>query len=76
MWQVVSVIVSLKVYQKYKFGQALMYMKDMHMLYGKLNIYHDLVLDQNINDNVYSTPLYHEFWNVDHKITMLGIGLH
>ena len=34
------------------------------------------VLDQNVNDNAYSTPLLHEALYVDHKMVMLGIGLY
>ena len=50
-----------------------MYMQHKHMVYGELHIHHYLVLDQNANDNAYSTPLRNEFWNVDHKELMLGI---
>ena len=44
------------------------------MVCGKLNICHDLVLDKNVNNNAYSTPLLHEALDVDHKMVMLGIG--
>ena len=44
------------------------------MVYGELQIYHEIVLDQNENDNAYSTPLIHEALDVNHKILMLGIG--
>ena len=62
------------VYHIYKVFLALMYMQHKHMVYGKLHIYLYLVLDKNANDNVYSTPLRHEVWNVEHKIIILGIG--
>ena len=52
-----------------------MYMQHKHMLYEELYIYHYLVLYQNVIDNAYSTPLRHEFWNVDYNIVMLGINL-
>ena len=45
------------------------------MVYDELHIHHYLVLDQNENDNSYSTPLRHDFWNKDHRIVMLGIHL-
>ena len=38
-------------------------------------MYHYLVLDNNVNDNAYSTPLRYEVWNMDHKMVMLGIAL-
>ena len=74
-WQVYSAFVYLMVYHISKVCPALMYMQHMHMVYGELQIYHYLVLDQNLNDNAYSTPLRHEVWNMDHKKVMLGIYL-
>ena len=50
-------------------------MQHKHMLYGKFHIYHYLVLDQNENDNAYSTPLRHEVCNVDQKMVIMGIDL-
>ena len=41
-----------------------MYKQHMHMVYGELYIYIYQVLDQNANDNAYSTPLRHKVWNV------------
>ena len=64
------------VYHKYKVGQALMHIQHMHMEYSKLHIFRDLVLDQNINDNAYSTPFLHEALYVDQKMIIMGIGLH
>ena len=55
-------------------GQALMYMQQRQMVYGELHIYHDLDLDQNVNDNSYPTPLLHEALYVNHKMEMMGIG--
>ena len=45
------------------------------MVYGELHILPFLVFDKNANDNAYSTPLRHEVWNVDHKMTIMGIDL-
>ena len=42
----------------------------MHMVYGGFHRHHYLVLDQNASDNIFSTPLCHEVWNVDHKMVM------
>ena len=53
-----------------------MYIKHMHIKCGESHICHDLVLDQNVNDNAYSTPLLHEALDVDHKMVILGIGLY
>ena len=53
-----------------------MYMQHMHMELGELHIFHELVLDQNINDHAYSTNLLHEALDVDHKMAILGIGLY
>ena len=61
------------IYQISKVCLALMYMQHKHMVYGKLHIYPYLVLDQNSNDNAYSTPLCHEVYKVDHKMIILGI---
>ena len=63
------------VYQISKVCLALMYIQHKHMVYGEFHIYPYLVLDQNANDNAYSTPLSHEIWNVDHKMIILGIDL-
>ena len=76
LWQVGSVIVFLKVYQKYKICPALLYMQHMHMECNESHICHDIFLDQNVNDNAYSTPLIHENLDVDHKMLILGIGLY
>ena len=54
--------------------QALMYMQHRNMVCGVLNIFHDLDLDQTVNDNAYPTPLLHEALDVNHRMTMLGIG--
>ena len=64
------------VYQKSKAVQSLMYMQHRHMECGKLHIWHDLVLDQNVSDNAYSTSLLHEALDVNHKMVILGIGLY
>ena len=69
-------LVSLTIYHKSKVDQAFICMQHRHMVCGKLHIYHDLVLDQIVNDNYYSTPLLHEDFDVDHKMVMLGIGLY
>ena len=52
-----------------------MYMQHKHMIYGEFHRQHYLVLDQNENDNTYSTPLRHEVWNVDQKMIIMGIDL-
>ena len=64
------------VYQKSTVGQELMYMQHSHMECGECHILHELALDQNVNDNAYSTSLIHEALCVDHKIVILGIGLY
>ena len=46
------------------------------MVCGELQICHDLVLDQNVNDNAYSTHLIHEALYLDHKMVILEIGLY
>ena len=51
-------------------------MQHRHMVYRELHIFHDLVVDQNINDNTYSTPVRHEDLDVDHKMVLLVIGLY
>ena len=53
-----------------------MYLQHRNMVCGKLHIFHDLVLYQNVNDNAYSTPLLHEALDVYHKMVILGIGLY
>ena len=40
----------------------------------KLHIFHDLDLDQNVNDNAYPDPLIREALDMNYKILMLGIG--
>ena len=69
-------LVSLKVYQKSKVGQALMYMQHGHMACGEFHICHDLVLDQNVDANYYSTLLLDEALDLDHKMLILGIVLY
>ena len=44
------------------------------MVCGELHTCHDLVLDQTVNYNAYSTTLLNAALDVDHKIVMLGIG--
>ena len=46
------------------------------MVCGKSHIFHDLVFDQNVNDDDYSTPLIHETLDVDQKMVILVIGLY
>ena len=46
------------------------------MVCGKLHICHEIVLDQHVDGNAYSTPLLHEALYVDHKMVMLVIGLY
>ena len=53
-----------------------MYKQYKHMVYGELHILQFLDLDQNVNDNAYSTPLLHDALYVEHKMVMLGIGLY
>ena len=50
-------------------------LNNKHMLYGKLHIYPYLVLDQNANDNDYSTSLRQEVCNVEHKMIIMVIDL-
>ena len=76
MWKFDSVMFCKMVYHKSKVGQVLMYMQHMHMECGKFHTCHDLVLDQNINDNAYSTPLLHEALGVYHKMVIMGIGFY
>ena len=73
-WQVVSVLVSLAEYHKSKVCPALMYIQHRHMVCGEWHTCHDLVLDQNVNDNSYSTPLIHKVLDTNHKMIILGIG--
>ena len=76
-WQKVgSVPISLTEYHKSKFFTALMYIQHRHMLCGELHIFHDLVLDQNVNYYAYSTPFLNEDLDVDHKMVILGIGFY
>ena len=65
----------MMVYHISRFCLVLMCMQHNHMVNGKLHIHHYLVLDQNANDNSFSTPLRHEVWNVDHKMVIMGIDL-
>ena len=74
-WLVYSALVYLIVYQIPKVCLELMYMQHNHMVYDKLHILPLLVLDQNENDNAYSTPLHHEVWNVEQKIIIPEIDL-
>ena len=64
------------VHQKSKVGQEFMYMQHRHMECGESNICHDLGLDQNIDDNAYSTSFIYEDLDVDHKMVMMVIGLY
>ena len=73
-WQVGSLPIYLTQYQKYKVCPELIYIKHTHRLCGKLHICYDLLLDQNVNDNAYSTSFIHEALDVDHKMAMMGIG--
>ena len=66
--------VLLNEHRKYMVGQALMYMKHMHMVCSKFHIRHDLDLDQNVYDNTYPTPFIHEALDGNHRMVMLGIG--
>ena len=66
--------VLLTEYHKSMVYPALIYMQYSHMVCGKLHICHDLVLDQTVNDNAYSTPFLHEYLDVKHQMLMLGIG--
>ena len=65
--------VSVTVYHKSRFCPSLMCIQHSHMVCGELHICHDLVLNQNINYNAYSTPFLHGVLDVDHKMVMLGI---
>ena len=73
-WQVRSMPISLTGYQKSKVCPALICIQHMHMLCGEFHIYHDLVLDQNVNDSAYSTPLLHEALSLNHRMIILLIG--
>ena len=46
------------------------------MLCGELHIFHDLVLDKNVNANAYLTLFLHEALDVEHKMLILEIGLY
>ena len=48
-------------------------MQPLHIVCGESKICHDLVLDKNINNIAYSTPLQHESLDVYHKMIMLVI---
>ena len=73
-WQQVrSVPVSLTIYQKSKVCPALMYMQHRKMVCGKLNICHDLILYQNVNDKAFPTPFIYEHLDVNQKMLMLAI---
>ena len=49
-------------------------MQHKQMVCRELHNLNDLVLDQNLNDNTYSTPVPHEAFDVDHKLLIIGIG--
>ena len=74
--QVVSILVSLMVYNEFNAGQRLMYMQHMHIEFGESHICHDLVLYQNVNNSSYLNPLLHESLDVDHKMVILFIFLY
>ena len=76
LWQVRSVLVSLELYQKSNVGQVSMYVQHKRKLCSKFHIFYDLVLVQNVNYNAYSNPWIHEALDVDHKMSMLGIGFY
>ena len=61
-WQVGSVPVSFTEYQKSNICPDLMYMQHRNMVCGELHIFHDLVLDQNVNDNSYQPPCSTRLW--------------
>ena len=50
--------------------------RQAHDMKREYYIFHYIVLDQNVNDNAYSTPLLHKAFNMDHKMVMMGIGLY
>ena len=64
-WQVASLPVSFTEHHKSKVYPALIYIQHRQMLCEELHICHDLVFDQNVNYNAYSTPLLHEALDVD-----------
>ena len=47
-----------------------MYMQHRYMVYDELHIHYYLFLNQNANDDAYSTPLSHEVWNMDNKFQL------
>ena len=51
-----------------------MHIQHNHMVCGEFHVFHYLDLDQNVNNNAYSTPLLHEDLDVNHKMEILGIG--
>ena len=63
------------VYHISKVCISLMYMQQNHMVYLDCHISPFLVLDQNANDNDYSTALLHEVCNMDQKMIITGIDL-
>ena len=65
-------LVSLILYHKSKIGQALMYIQRKNMVCREFHMCHDLFLDQNENDNAYSTPLRNEALYVDRKNGNVG----
>ena len=73
-WQVGIMHVSFTEYHKSKACPEFMYIQHMHMLCGKFQIWHDLVLDQTVDDNAYSTPFLHEALDVNHQMVMPVIG--
>ena len=66
--------VFLMEYHKSKICSGLMYTQHMKIVCGEFHICHDLVLDQNANDNAYSTPCLHKALDMNHKMVMMGIG--
>ena len=73
-WKVGIVHVLLNEHRKYMVGQALMYMKHMHMVCSKYHIRHDLDLDQKVYDNAYSTHLIHEALDGNRRMAIPVIG--
>ena len=72
MLQVGIVFVSLKVDHKFKVCLALIHMQLKNTVFGELHICHDLVLNQNINDDAYLTPLQHKALDVDQNNVNVG----
>ena len=53
-----------------------MYIHHRHRVYGVLQMCYDLVLDETVYDNSYSTFLHHVVLCVDHKMSIMEIGLY